>query len=185
MSIKLCRHDFYWNLRQGKKAKIGMACVGVCFLLLVLMGPVLHMFYVNHTASAPRGLYLALPVEPSYGDYVNVSCPEDVPPLAEKGELLLKRLRGLPGDVYVVNDDALFLNGEYYPLFRAKYLPMLPKGTYTVPDGYYFLLNDHPRSFDSRYLGPIAREQVHSKMILLLDYDSVEKIYEELGGPKT
>ena len=162
-----------------------MACIGLFFLLLVIMGPMLHMFYVNHTASAPRGLYLALSVEPSYGDYVNVSCPKDVPPLATKDELLLKRLRGVPGDVYVVTDDALFLNGEYYPLFHAKYLPILPKGTYTVPEGYYFLLNDHPKSFDSRYLGPIAKERVHSKMILLLDYDYIEKIYEELGGPAT
>lgn len=184
MSIKLYRHKICWNIKQGKKAKIGMAITALLFLLLVVMGPVLHMFYVNHTASAPRGLYLALPLQPSYGDYVNVSCPRDVPPLAKKGELLLKRLRGVPGDVYIVSDDAMYINGTYYPLFHSGYLPQLAKGTFTVPDGYYFLLNDHPKSFDSRYLGPIAKEQVHSKMVLLLDYDYIETIYEKLGGPE-
>lgn len=61
-----------------------------------------------------------------------------------QGEVLVKRLIGLPGDTVQVVDGALFLNGRYasepYCKEPMKYLLADPL---TVPDGRFFFLGDN------------------------------------------
>jgi len=140
------------------------------------------LFYINVTDSAPRGIYMvSLNQNLHYGDYVIVSLPVDVPKLhVEKGFLLLKQVRGLPGDGYVVSDDVLEIHGEAYKIFHQEGLPELDDGERQVPDNEMLLLNNMECSFDSRYMGPISKKLIVKKVDLLLSYEPficfVEKV---------
>jgi type IV secretory pathway protease TraF len=131
------------------------------------------LFYSNVTDSAPRGIYMvSLNQNLHYGDYVIVSLPIDVPKLhVEKGFLLLKQIRGFPGDVYTVSDDALEIHGESYKIFHQEGLPEVEARERQVPENEMLLLNNMELSFDSRYLGPISKELIVKKVDLLLSYE--------------
>lgn len=181
--MKSVFHKMNQNKSKGVKVKCFMVFTLSLFGLLFLMGPVFHMFYINETASAPRGIYLKLAGTPSKGDYVILSCPKEYPPLTYPGMLLLKKIRGFPGEVYTVADDTLTLNEVNYPIFHLEYLPQLDTGTFSIPPGMYLFLNDMPYSFDSRYMGPISHTQIISRVILLLDYDHLNVLYQKyIGG---
>ena len=157
--------------RKLKLFMIGLfAVIGFLVLANLLVG---KLFYSNATDSAPRGIYLvSLNQNLHYGDYVIVSLPVDVPKLhVEKGFLLLKQVRGLPGDEYTVSDHALEIRGETYKIFHQEGLPELETGEKQVPENEMLLLNDRELSFDSRYLGPIFKALIVKKVELLLSYE--------------
>ncbi len=162
-------------LKSGqKKLKVFMVCLflvmGFATLANMLVG---KLFYINSTDSAPRGIYLiSINQNLHYGDYVIVALPVDVPKLhVEKGFLLLKQVRGFPGDEYLVSDDALELCGKAYKIFQQEGLPQLETGERQVPDNEMLLLNDREISFDSRYLGPISKDLIVKKVELLVPYE--------------
>ena len=69
----------------------------------------------------------------------------------EKNEDMIKRLIGKPGDVIVINDGIVTVNGE---TLYENYIGTPDKfnGTYEVPEGQYFFLGDNRFfSSDSRY----------------------------------
>jgi len=83
------------------------------------------------------------------------------------GNLSVKRVIGIAGDVVRVKDGALFVNGK--PLRE----PYIPQGTPTYPrpgiheqsfkcgDDQYFVLGDNRNlSLDSRVYGPISRQRI-------------------------
>jgi len=39
---------------------------------------------------------------------------------------------------------------------------------YKIPEGYYFVVGTHPRSYDSRYFGLISKKEIISKIEPLL-----------------
>lgn len=75
-----------------------------------------------------------------------------------QGEVLVKRLIGLPGDTVQVVDGALFLNGRYasepYCKEPMKYLLVDPL---TVPEGRFFFLGDNRNMSEDS--SEAAREQ--------------------------
>ena len=166
------------NFLNGRQKKLKFFMVGlfgvIGFLALanMLAGT---LFYSNATDSAPRGIYLvALNQNLNYGDYVIISLPVDVPKLhVGKGFLLLKQIRGFPGDGYTVSEDALVIRGASYRIFHQEGLPELEAGERQVPENEMLLLNDMELSFDSRYLGPISKDLIVKKVELLLSYEPV------------
>ena len=130
------------------------------------------IFYQNISPSAPPGLYMISPNQKlSYGDFVIVSLPINVPSLnVKKGFPLLKKVQGFPGDSYFVDSHGLYIHERMYKTFQRDDLPQIQPGNYTVPENTILFLNDPDISFDSRYLGPIDNKQIIKKVILLIPY---------------
>lgn len=164
------------NFLKGRQKKLKIFVVGL-FLTIgfatlanMLVGKPL---YINVTDSAPKGIYMvSFNQNLHYGDYVIVSLPVDVPKLhVERGFLLLKQVRGFPGDKYTVSKHVLEIPGETYKIFHQEGLPELEVGERQVPENEMLLLNNMELSFDSRYLGPIPKALIVKKVNLVLPYE--------------
>jgi signal peptidase I len=115
--------------------------------------------------------------EPKRGEIVVFNTP----PLAQQrcggeGGTFVKRLIGLPGDVWEERQGTVFINGKrlYEPYIRAerrdhdtltlKDIP--PHGKYTrIPKGYYLMMGDNrTQSCDSRRWGLVPRKNLIGKV---------------------
>ena len=107
--------------------------------------------------------------------YLSVSpiseCPEHAAPI---GKLLL----ALSGDQVEIRPDFVAINGERFACSataprdsRGRDLPRMSAGEYRVPAGsvWLFGFND-PRSFDSRYFGPLPLSAISSVAVPLLTW---------------
>lgn len=140
-------------------------------------------FRINHTPSLPVGIWRIelLHGEPRRGQIVSV-CPPDTNVMRaarDRGyvswgrcpggyEPMLKPVVATPGDAVTVTAQGVTVNGV--PVAnsvrlaldsRSHRLPALPEGAYHVEPGQVWLLSSHhPRSFDSRYFGPVPVENI-------------------------
>ncbi len=157
---------------RKRKAAVGILLGSILFLtaVRVAFGP---LYYVNHTDSAPQGLYLPkLEAGLSKGGFVIVKLPVDVPALdVSKGFLLLKQVQGLAGDSYEVTKTELSMDGAAYPIQRTAKLPQLQPGSFEIPKGEVLLLNSPADSFDSRYLGPVDQELIVQPVWLAVSWE--------------
>lgn len=169
----------YHVLKHLSKAQICMAAfLTVAAAILIvnsIFGPIL---YTNKTVSAPRGIYLTVPGNVSYGDYAIVASPSSIPAIhIQQGDLLLKKAAAFPGDTYEMTASRLAVNGRVYPIYHLPYLPTQPAGSYTVPKGTILFVNDPVISLDSRYFGPIPLDNVKHKVMLLINYDAIRAYF--------
>ena len=134
------------------------------------------LFYLNTTKSAPLGIYLSCPFDKDYkyNDFVIVKLDKDYGKL-KKGELLLKRVKGLPKDVYVREQGKLVVRGEEFPIVESNLLPQLNKGNYFVHEGEILLLNNRDNSFDGRYIGAMKKSDIVQKVILIFNREEFWK----------
>ena len=124
----------------------------------------------NPSESAPLGFYWIDQEPISRGDYVYVRAPERVRDLViERGYLppdvaLLKRVVGLNGDRICRDGTDISVNGKVVAsaLERDSLGRVMPRwsGCRVLNEAEVFLLQDHPRSFDGRYFGPVDRRFV-------------------------
>lgn len=96
--------------------------------------------------------------EPQRGELVVLKDPET-------GELIVKRIVGMPCETVIMKSDAAYVNGR--PLFEpyvSKNAPneRTPLGKATViPRDHYFVLGDNRnRSVDSREFGAVSRDRI-------------------------
>jgi len=133
---------------------------------------------VNATASMPRGLWRVTPVNADLdrGEIVSV-CPPEVPATREAAargylvaggceggtEPLVKPVAAVAGDMVTVAPEGIAVNGaaigntaRLTQDSAGRALHPVPAGSYLVAPGQVWLLSGHtPRSFDSRYFGPV------------------------------
>jgi len=137
----------------------------------------------------PRGLYLLLPAgRMRTGSLVLVclprpaatlyrehapeargSCPGRLPPM-------LKAIAALGGSTVTFGSGGVAVDGHPLPSSaplafdrRGLPLPHAPYGTYRLPPGTAWLYAPYdPRSFDSRYFGPVSTRQVRFAALPLL-----------------
>jgi conjugative transfer signal peptidase TraF len=140
--------------------------------------------WINTTDSMPLGLWRQAADQAARpGDVVLLCLPET--PATELGqargyiapgpcptgqEILLKPIAAGAGDVVTVSPSGMSIDGR--PIAnsaqlardsRGRPLPAYPAGTYRVPAGEIWLVSPHnPRSFDSRYFGPVPASLVRS-----------------------
>ena len=97
--------------------------------------------------------------DPQRGDIVIFTFPLD------PDQQLLKRVIGLPGETVVVKDGTVMIDGV--PL-EEPYIsePPLYHGTWTVPEGQFFVLGDNRNdSRDSHQWGFLPREYIIAKAV--------------------
>ena len=127
------------------------------------------------TGSLPKGLYLiseAAAIEK--GDLVLLDVPQRVRAMARRrGWIpaglhywLMKPVAAAAGDRVKVSAFGVFINGEYFgsvQQFDAQGLPLpAATGVFDLGAGEFFLASPDPRSFDSRYFGPVRRGQIRA-----------------------
>lgn len=132
---------------------------------------------LNLSASMPYGLWwVSDSAAPGRGDYVTLCLPGEPGRVAltrgyigrgdcpDEAEPLLKPVAAVAGDVVTVTAGGIRVNGE--PLansapFRndteGRPMTAFPAGEYAVDAGMVWVVAGHdPRSYDSRYFGPVA-----------------------------
>lgn len=141
---------------------------------------------VNLTGSIPVGVYRVIgdASELHHGDVVLACLPDAAADLAhERGYVprggacagglmpVGKMVAAVAGDTVTVTRDGLRVNGRGIANSRAlahdavgRGLNPFPSGRYEVPGGELWLIGASPRSFDSRYIGPIAAANVITRL---------------------
>lgn len=95
-------------------------------------------------------------------------------PLVKRGTLMAKRIVAAPGDtVRITRQEVILVNGK----FAGVGLPHLKGvdwekqaqffGSRMLKDNQWWVLGEHPKSFDSRYWGSIGREQMVGRAYVL------------------
>ena len=124
----------------------------------------------NGSASAPPGFYRIDSGPIRRGDYVLARVPKRVWILVEErgylpaGVPLIKRIAGLEGDRICRQGAFVLVNNVLAAIARPVDSDRRPlpdwQGCETLGTGRVFLLQDHPLSFDGRYLGPVDRGSI-------------------------
>lgn len=142
----------------------------------------------NISESAPIGLWIKREITGSLhrGMMIGICPPPTVPlvqlfsangtlPYGECPETnvapLLKPIRALPGDIVRISrGSAAWVNGSPLPnTAAAESLPAWPDGEYVVKPGEVWIFSSHsPKSFDSRYFGPVKITDIQSSAIPLM-----------------
>lgn len=133
--------------------------------------------WINTTDSLPRGLWIETPSHGIVrGDFALICLPDT--PAVKVGqargyiasgscptgqEVVLKPVAAVPGDIVTVSPMGVAVNDQPIDNSAAlvhdgdgKGLAGYPPGAYAVPPDRIWLVSSHnPRSFDSRYFGPV------------------------------
>ncbi|MDQ3308556.1 MAG: conjugative transfer signal peptidase TraF [Gemmatimonadota bacterium] len=134
----------------------------------------------TYTGSIPAGVYHFTSGVPARGVIVAVCLRSPVAQFAlerryvRRGrcpsgvEELAKPVLAMVGDTVELGPNLITVNGRRIPHSesfaqdsRGRPLPHYPWGKYVLQDGDLWLFSPyHPRSFDSRYFGPVQESQV-------------------------
>ncbi len=105
------------------------------FALAVLAG-----LRFNPSPSEPVGLWRTTHRPLTRGSYVLLNEP-------------LKQIAGVPGDTITVTPAGSLINGRLWPHSAPLKPQHWPYGTFTLGPHQYWLLGQHPASYDARYTG--------------------------------
>lgn len=143
---------------------IALCATAVCLLVLIVGG---FNLTINYTGSIPEGLYYVQDDKAEKGDYTLVTSPKvlrraEARGYIASGTFIGKRIIAGAGDVICIKSDGVFLNGHRVPasnplLYDSAGRPM-PKlrGCIKLSGRKVFVMGEEPKSFDSRYFGPIT-----------------------------
>jgi conjugative transfer signal peptidase TraF len=148
-----------------------LANLGLAFLANAAMSSQQPPIIINETISMAKGAYvrvadvtmlkrgdiIALPMTSSAKAYLTkeLAYPDKT--------LLIKRVAGLSGDVMCRRGTTVTINAQTVHAFRRdRFGTLLPYwgGCHVLLEQEVFLLGDHPSSFDSRYFGPVTKDQL-------------------------
>lgn len=163
-------------------------------IVFVIAGTVAAIggYRINTTPSLPMGIWkVSKELSIQRGHYVSACIDPAKPAMQTAVELhfladghckggyapLLKQIVAVPGDTVTLTDAAVTVNGKELPnTATMKFdfiteLPSVQRGTYTVQAGHVWLIaNENPRSFDSRYFGPVSYSEIEHTLRPALTY---------------
>jgi signal peptidase I len=138
------------------------------------MEPTLHCAHPGERClSATTDLVIARPygsVTPARGDVVAFRTPPGALVACGAGGVFLKRLIGLPGDIWAEKDGYVYINGKKLnePYVRTRYRDLFTYPPRTIPSGDYFVMGDNRSgSCDSRKWGTVPRRNIIGKLIAI------------------
>lgn len=142
----------------------------VCLPSLKYFGQVI---FLNRTASMPMGIYIKNSKNKlTTGDIIVFYS-------IDKNSNLLKYIAAREGDEYCLDfENTLWVNGfTVAQKSIAKYHGELSTQSLcqTLKQDELLVLGEHPNSYDSRYFGPIKREQVIAQVELVLEWKIDQK----------
>lgn len=153
-----------------------VAGIGIALALLTVplfQDATVHVVW-NASHSVPLGLYGNKHRQPDMGELALVRLPEAIAQLADqygylpRSALLIKPVAATAGDCVCRFGAEVFVRGELLARTAAASAPLPAwQGCRTLKSGEFFLLADHPASFDSRYFGPLHAKHVIGTAILL------------------
>ena len=135
-----------------------------------------YVFLNVFTNSLPQGIYLKKEGGFKRGEYALTCLNEQLVAYGLEHEYLRKGdcktgiipvgkiIRGVPGDVFFVDNNILYVNNEKFRIEQkdSSGRPIkrfYPEGKNVLKTGEYLLLSDHVAdSWDSRYWGPVSVE---------------------------
>jgi conjugative transfer signal peptidase TraF len=161
---------------------VGFAIVGSSFEFATYKG---LRFNVDH--SMPLGAYWFVPGPVWRGATVQSCLPPSLAHYALRRRILsegscstgvmpvVKMVAAIGGDVVVVSDSGLRINGNLWPMSAPRRFDAngrrvdfrLHSGRYVVPADHVFLLGESANSWDSRYWGSVARSTVAGRWVPL------------------
>jgi len=144
-------------------------------ILLLMVLDLTRIIYLNiYTHSLPYGIYMKIEGIPKREDYAATCLTTEIARYGIERNYLalgicptgtvrvLKIIKGLPGDDFIIKNGFLELNGYSYPIMQKDSSGRSLKIFYenkerTLPNGKYMLLSDFVKdSWDSRYWGPVS-----------------------------
>jgi conjugative transfer signal peptidase TraF len=151
------------------------------FAAALLLGDRLGL-RINLTRSIPIGLYQQIDAPIARGALVEACLPQDIATLGRKRGYLRggscpdgtepvgKTVAAVTGDTVELTDQALIVNATKLPDSatldidrEGRAMHKFPRGTYAVAaDEVWLVATSNPRSWDSRYYGPIPLENIRS-----------------------
>lgn len=163
-----------------------LAILVVSLLSLALIVPALLGLRLNDSPSLPVGLYMATsdqtatlvefcPAEP-YASLAAVRGYRDEGNCPDGGAPLMKPIAARSGDSIDLSAHGVTVNGEALPNSavlsvdtKGRSLEHWPFGKYVVQTGTVWVISSYsPRSFDSRYFGPIDLKEIRHYLRPLL-----------------
>jgi conjugative transfer signal peptidase TraF len=169
--------------RRGRLAGVGSIVHLFLWPVVAVYGAGALGVRLNVTPSVPIGLY-QVSNDPT-ASFVEFCPPSEFGPLSvereyrgrstsclDHGEPLLKPIIAREGDAVEVSSEGISVNGTLIPNTVAKktdtagrILTAWPQGMYSVEAGTVWVVSRYnPRSFDSRYFGPIRVGQIKNHL---------------------
>ncbi len=167
-----------------KKVKSISIILFSAFVIVLLVGVKNMMYSLNTSSSMPIGYYKLLAAVNIHKDDLVIVCLKDSKlkkDAIEKGYLevvnhercdivpLLKKVVAEAQDHIVVTGEGVFINGNFIENSRpihtdsqGRILPIAVIDKILSKDE-YFVLGDHPKSFDGRYFGIITKDEIINK----------------------
>lgn len=158
----------------------------IFFFFLVMLS---HFFVINLSASMQRGLYVKFPIKTITRGSTIAFCLSEpyqswglIKQYIPRGNtcngaiFLIKSVIARPGDTVILTNNYIEVNG-IRSLYRTQYkdqhkriLKSYPRGVYVNTDGYWVIGINDLHSWDSRYFGPILKQQILYQLKLLLSW---------------
>lgn len=157
--------------------KIGTIVVCLAAILFPTVGG-----RINISSSIPMGLYWKVDDSLYVGDYVLVNIKKVVPIGFKRGyshglSTIGKRIIALAGATVRVSPKGVYVNGHHIsnsiPLIydsKGRSMPRLDSVFILLKNQCFLMGENNPRSFDSRYFGPISIKYIKSSIIPVITF---------------
>ena len=139
---------------MSRKECAAACAASLAGILLALARPP-EMFVVNRSISMPRGLYRIDKALPAPGDCVIIDTVNTAQTGIQAPQRLLKRLAYSDCEPYSIDAAELRIAGNAYQKYHRDIGLVAPSSRLLEDE--CIILGEHPRSYDSRYFGPVKK----------------------------